>query len=283
MESGQVPPPPAGPGASVLDALERVLRPLVRLLIARSIPFPVATEVLRRLYVEVASDHFSVDGRKQTDSRVHLLTGVHRKDVRRLREARGTETTTPRKASLTSLLIARWSTLDEYRDDDGRPRPLPRSGDDGSFEALVRSLNTDIRPRVVLDEWQRLGIAAVDDDGKVHLRVEAFVPPKESEEILHYLGRNSRDHLAAAVHNVLGEGDRFFERSAAYDRLSAESVAELRELAAERGMDALRAVNRRAMALQGKDSDKPDSVHRMSFGAYFFAEQEEDAGEEKRS
>src|SRR6185503_9530426 len=100
---------------------------------------------------------------------------------------------------------------------------------------------------VVLDEWERLGIAEVDDDGRVHLRVEAFVPPRESEEILHYLGRNARDHLSAAVHNVLGEGAPFFERSASYDQLSEESVAELRELASGLGMDALRSLNRRAM------------------------------------
>jgi len=35
--------------------------------------------------VDVAVKEFPVDGKPQTDSRVTLLTGVHRKDVKRLR------------------------------------------------------------------------------------------------------------------------------------------------------------------------------------------------------
>lgn len=269
----RAPSPAESGGQGLLQALKRILRPLVRLLIVRSVPFPVAAEVLRTLYVETAADEFAVDGKRPTDSRVHLLTGVHRKDVKRLRDARHAPAVAPKKVSLTSLLIAQWTTLDEYRSDDGNPKPLPRLGRDAAtFESLVRSVNTDIRPRVVLDEWLRLGLAEVDDDGLVHLRVEAFVPPHGSEEILHYLGRNSGDHLTAAVHNVLGEGAPFLERSTSYDGLSAQSVDELRELSASRGMEALRAVNRRAMALQRRDRDRPDAVHRMSFGAYFFSE-----------
>lgn len=273
MEPGGTPSAPSARSSAVLDALRRILRPLVRLLITRSIPFPVATEVLRRLYVETAASEFSVDGKRPTDSRVHLLTGVHRKDVKRLRGERHDPASPPKKASLTSLLIAQWTTLDEYRDDEGRPLALQRAGRDSiSFESLVRSVNTDIRPRVVLDEWLRLGIASVDDDGHVHLRVEAFVPPQGSDEILHYLGRNSGDHLGAAVHNVLGEGRPFLERSTSYDGLSSESVEELRELAERHGMEALRAVNRRAMALQRRDEGRADATRRMSFGAYFFDE-----------
>lgn len=289
MDPGVPPPAPTAPPSGVLDALARILRPLVRLLIVRSIPFPVATEVLRRLYVEVASDGFSVDGKRQTDSRVHLLTGVHRKDVKRLRAERHAKDPSSRKGSrktsLTSVLIAQWTTLDEYRDEQGRPRPLPRAGRDiASFESLVRLVNTDIRPRVVLDEWERLGIADVDDEGRVNLRVEAFVPPQGSDESLLYLGRNSGDHVAAAVHNVLGEGSPFLERSAAYDALTAASVDELRELAAQRGMEALRAVNQRAMALRRRDAAKADATRRMSFGAFFFSEEKPpDEDEEKKS
>lgn len=278
------PSAPGGPGQALLDALRRLLRPLVRLMIARSVPFTVVTEILRTLYVEVAEDDFGVGTKRQTDSRIHLLTGVHRKDVRRLRAERAEATSAqPRKASLTSLLIARWTTLEEYRDENGRPRSLPRVGDDAaSFESLVRSVNTDIRPRVILDEWLRLGLATVEGDA-VHLNVEAFVPPKGSDELLFFFGRNLHDHIGSAVANVLGEGEPMLERSAAYDQLSPDSVAELRALAAERGMQALREVNTRAMALQRRDAGGSDATARMSFGAYFFAETERKQTKEPKS
>ena len=65
----------------------RLLRPLVRLFVARGITFPALTNLLRELYVNVAEYDFALPGKEQTDSRVSLLTGIHRKEVRRLRGA----------------------------------------------------------------------------------------------------------------------------------------------------------------------------------------------------
>ena len=287
-----------GPPEALLHALARMLRPIVRLLISRSIALGTVTELLKRLYVEVADDEFRVEAKRQTDSRLHLLTGVHRKDVRRLRQERDAPlAAAPRKASLTSTLIACWTTMDQYRDRKGKLLALARTAAQGaphgrgrektpSFEDLVRSVSTDIRPRAVLDEWLRLGIVEIDEEERVHLRVEAFVPPKESEDILHYLGRNTGDHLATAVENVIGSREPRLERSTSWNQLTRESVDELRTLANEHGMDALRAVNKRASALQRRDSAarrRASATHRMSFGAWFFSEDEEPGGDSSAS
>lgn len=261
----------------LIAALQRVFRPLVRLLISRSIPFPFASSLLRRVYVDVAVREFPVAGKPQTDSRITLLTGVHRKDVKRLRAQPHPALQIPRAASLTSQLIARWTTLQAYLDATGAPKPLPRLPDaeDGpSFETLVRSLNTDIRPRVVLDEWLRLGLARLDDQDRVCLNVQAFVPPKGSDEMTYYFGRNLHDHVAAAVHNMLGEQRPFFERSVHYNNLNAAAVAELTELANLRGMQVLQELNAHALRLQQQISGTPGASHRINIGLYLFTEDE---------
>src|SRR5262245_26867267 len=169
----------ASPDNGLVAALRRILRPLVRLLISRSIPFPLASNLLRTAYIDVAVEEFPVEGKRQTDSRITLLTGVHRKDVRRLRGQSHPVAGPSRAASLGTQWIARWLTLPEYLDAKGAPRPLPRSSrdpGDPSFESLVRSINRDIRPRVVLDEWQRLGIVHVDDQDRVCLDSQGFIP-----------------------------------------------------------------------------------------------------------
>ena len=76
----------AKPAAAVQQALTRVLRPLVKLMLAQGITYPAVSEVLKELFVEVADRDFRIAGKAQTDSRVSLLSGVHRKDVKRLRE-----------------------------------------------------------------------------------------------------------------------------------------------------------------------------------------------------
>jgi hypothetical protein len=262
---------------SLVGALRRIFRPLARLLIARELPFPFSSNLLRGAYVEVAVEEFPVQGKRQTDSRISLLTGVHRKDVKRLRARRRAQSPPPRAASLGSQLIARWTTLPQYCDENGAPRPLPRrptgSGAE-SFESLVRSLNTDIRPRVVLDEWLRLGIAAVDEEDRVHIETQAFIPRRGSDEIAYYFGRNLHDHLAAAVHNLLGDGQPLLERSVNYNNLSEEAVAELSEVARRRGMEVLQELNARALGLQQRDSGRPGASKRFNFGVYLFSEDE---------
>ncbi len=262
---------------SMVAALQRLLRPLVRLLIHRSIPFQFAANLLRRVYVLVAAEEFPVAGRPQTDSRITLLTGVHRKDVKRLRSEPQPNLRAPRVASLSSQLIARWTTLPEYLDEQGVPRSLPRlpaAGGGRSFESLVRSLNTDIRPRVVLDEWVRLGIARLDEQERVHLNVQAFVPVHGSDEMAYYFGRNLHDHVAAVVHNMLGQAEPFLERGVHYNNLSATAVAELTELARLRGMQVLQELNARALQFQQRDSGTPGASRRINFGVYLFSEDE---------
>ena len=52
---------------------------------AAASPFRRWRNCLRELYVNVAEHDFALEGKEQTDSRVSLLTGIHRKEVARLR------------------------------------------------------------------------------------------------------------------------------------------------------------------------------------------------------
>jgi hypothetical protein len=261
---------------SLLAALRHLLRPLVRLLVGHGITYPMLTEMLKQIYVDVADRDFALDGESPTDSRVSLLTGVHRKDVRRFRSTGPAETEAmPEAVALGAQLVSAWTTRREFVDARGRPRPLARLASQGagrSFEALVASVSKDIRPRSVLDEWLRLGVVELDAQDRVVLRTGAFVPSRGLDEKAFYLGHNVHDHLAAAVHNVLEAGPRpYLERSVHYDGLEAHSVEELAALATQAGMKALHAVNRRANECEARDQKLPTQKERITFGVYFYS------------
>jgi hypothetical protein len=268
--------PGAAPPQALVSALRRVLRPLVRLMLARGVTFPFLAELLKGLFVEVAERDFALAGKPQTASRVSLLSGVHRKDVQRLRRSAAADVDAmPAAVSLGAQLVAAWLATPRYCDRRGRPRPLARSASAGgalSFEALVARVSKDIRPRAVLDEWLRLGIVRIDGKDRVCLNAEAFVPVRGFDEKAFYFGQNCHDHAAAAVANLLDAGPPFLERSVHYDALSAESAAELAVLSARAGMAALKGVNREAMRLERGDAQRPGKRHRINFGVYFYAE-----------
>jgi hypothetical protein len=266
---------------TVTAALRKILRPLVKFLIANQITYIYLINILKSTYVEVADQDFPVEGKKQTDSRINLLTGVHRKDVKRLRSEQGSADEKPANISIGAQIIARWVGDKNLLTEDGSPRPLPLQDADefsmSSFEGLVSNIaKGDIRPRVVLDELMRLDMVELDPDHNVILKTKAFTPNQGQEEKLFFFGKNIQDHLCAGVHNLAGEQPPFFDRSVYYDELSETSVQELAELADTLGMDALIKLNERALALQTADSATTKVRHRMNFGIFNFNTQYSD-------
>ena len=271
----------AAPPRALVRALRHALRPLVKLMLTRGITFTYASELLKSLFVEVAERDFRLDGKLPTDSRVSLVSGVHRKEVSRLREVlESGEETVPEVISLGAQVVAQWMGAAPYVDEAGQPRPLARFASEGaelSFEALVARVNRDIRPRVVLDEWLRLGVVDIDDEGRIRLHAGAFVPTKGFDEMSFYFGHNVHDHAAAAAHNLAGGDPPFMERSVHYDGLSADAVGQLARQASTLGMETLVAVNKNALSLTKRGGSTSLPRQRMTFGVYFYAEESDEA------
>jgi hypothetical protein len=265
----------------MLNALRRVLAPVARLMLAEGMTLPLAIEFLKREFVHAAQRHFRLDDKPMTDSRISLLTGVHRKDTRRLRELPGLETALPKKLSLGAQLVGRWVTQKPWIDSKGKPKRLPRLSSAGkavSFDALVASVSRDIRPRSVLDEWVRLNVVTVNQADEVVLNTAAFVPGEGTEEKLHYLGLNLGDHAETACGNVLGAQPPRFDRSVHHDGLTTEQVAQLRTRANELGMIMLQTLHAEAEAMKSAPANKLKPTHRMTCGIFWFDDADAPSG-----
>ena len=273
MNDTAIPPRPGEPPTALTRAITRLMRPLVKVLISNGMTFPVFSKLLKEVYVDVAARQFPIPGKPQTDSRINLLTGVHRKDIRTFRESEAKGLPPSPKVSRNARMIAIWTGAPDYLDDRGRPKPLARHKSDNaksSFETLVESISKDIRARAVLDEWLRQKLVTVDDNDQVHLNSAAFVPSEDFEDLAFYFGRNLRDHIASAGHNMSGAEPAMLERAVYYEGLTAGSVATLNAMARETGSNALIALNKKAYALAEIDKSDPDATHRISFGVYFY-------------
>ncbi len=261
-------PPPA-----VSGALRQVLRPLVRLLLDHGIGLPVLVDLLKEIYVNVAERDFPSKRRAQSDSRVSVMTGVHRKDVRRLRRQTAPVQPAPPSMLVGGQLLARWTGHRDYLDARGKPLKLARLRRDGgarSFEALAETVSRDVGPRAMLDELIRLGIARLEKGDRVSLSPAAFAPRPDVDESAFTFGKNLHDHLAAVAHNLRGDAQPFLERSVHYSNLSAEAVAELAKLAEQVAMKGLHQVSRRAMSLKRRGRGAQCSMH-MNFGVFFYS------------
>lgn len=275
----------------LLIALRRILKPLVRLLLEHDVKYTMVLEELKRTYVSVADEEFKLGDKPQTDSRITLLTGVHRKDVRRIRDEVVSTYPEPRRLSLSAQIVGIWLRNPAYLDSNGQPLPLPRlasSGGENSFESLVAKISKDFRARPVLDEWLNLGVVKLDEQDRVHLNIQAFIPNQNLEEKLGYLSMNIHDHLAATVNNLSLKRPPFLERCVNYQGLTQENIDILHEAAKESGMQAITSLNRLAVALKAGQKNHHETqtgapLNRMNFGVYFYSSADDKTRPESES
>jgi hypothetical protein len=263
-------------GSAVRDALARILRPIARLMIHRGVPLGEVVALLKAALVDVAEREAALPGKRLTDSRISLVTGVHRKDVSALRQNRRPESKP--HANLAATVVGRWMG-DPDLQQEGAPARLYRSAADGapSFEALVSTISSDVRPRTVLDELEMLGAVAPDpvDPRRLVLLVDAVAPSGEAAAALAFFAANLGDHAEAATRNLAARegGLRFLERAVFYNRMPSDGLDAIEARCRRDALALLSALNADALAAQ--DSTKGEARERFRFGVYFYREVDE--------
>lgn len=268
--------------AIVLASALHVLRPLARLLLRNGVAYPAFAAAMKKVFLEAAQDELQGTGKKATDSALSLMSGVHRRDVRnlgRLAEPAAEDGPAETPLSMASQVAARWLSQADCLDDEGQPRALPRSsssssnGDAPHFDALVAGISSDVRPRAVLDELVRLGMAEESGDGQVRLLAAGFVPRQGFAEMARLMQDNLHDHLAAASLNLQG-GHNYLEQAVFVDQLSEESAQRLHAVAARAWRQAFKTVMTEAQARYDHDQHNTppgERNRRARFGSYFYA------------
>lgn len=269
-----------------MAAVARLLRPLVRILLAHGMAFDAFTEVAKRVYVDVAMKEFAIPGRKQTTSRVSVLTGLTRKEVQRLLIGDAdSETTVFERYHRAARVISGWVRDKKFRTARGAPQVLAFEGGSKSFTELVRRYSGDMPARAVLDELLRVGAVQRLARGRVRLIARAYVPRSSALDKIGILGTDVADLIHTVDHNLdRGESDPRFQRKVMYDNLPADVIKEFRRLSAA---EAQRLLERLDGWLAGHDRDVRRDVKgagrvRAGIGIYYFEENLQGGSEEIR-
>jgi hypothetical protein len=163
---------------SALTACRRWLRPVARWLLRSGVTWKEFAEVSRSVFVLTAREEFGIRGRPTNVSRVALLTGMSRRDVRRVE----TESHAPPAAATedalnhASRVLTGWHLDAEFLDPDGRPRVLPADGPGGTFAQLLRRFAGDIPTTALIKELLKSGSVERLDDGSYRALRRYYMP-----------------------------------------------------------------------------------------------------------
>src|SRR5690606_27788806 len=150
----------------ILDALLTALRPIARALLRAGIGFREFDEIAKTAFVDVATRDYGLRGRPTNISRVAVMTGLTRKEVRRLRDkSEAGQGTSVVRATPMATILHRWFTETEFLDASGKPAVLPFDGPGVTFSTLVRKYGGDIPPGAMRTELKRIGAVEESETG----------------------------------------------------------------------------------------------------------------------
>jgi len=254
----------------VLEAVRRVVQPLVRLLVDEGIGYQTFMAQMKPVFIEQALAEVLQRGEKDTDSAISLRSGIHRKEVSawRLNPTPGKKAT---KRSIPAEVFARWLSDPTCCSASGVLTSLPRTGPAPSFESLSRSVNQDVHPLSVLNELIRLGLAKLEPgsqgEERVCLQSTGFVPQHDQTALLGLFVDNLSAHLETATRNLMADGPAQLEQAAYAGGLTEASAQALASLSRDLWADMLRNFLTEARRLHAQDGGMGTRLVRL--GAYF--------------
>ncbi len=209
-------------------ALAKLLKPLIKVLLRNGMPFGEFTDIAKQMYIEVAYDDFSLSGRKQSASRVSVITGINRKDVAQAikRSSELPSATTGLNRNRAFRIVNGWILDERFTDEDGNPMALNLVDEPPSFNQLVKEYSVDVSVRVLMDELIRAGTVRKNtSDNTVSLLNNSYVPNLDSIEQLRIFGDATYDLLSTIDHNLQPEHTKKqIQRTVSYDSIDVSKL-----------------------------------------------------------
>lgn len=261
---------------ALFSAVQKLMRPLVRILIRNGVAYGALAELIRKVYVDVAYDEFSPEEKKQTISRVSALTGLTRKEVKRLVETEQTDSTSSQERYNRAVrVIGGWLKDKRFQDGNGKPAELPVEGKRKSFTLLVKDYSGDIPTRAMLSMLEEAGSAKIVK-GRVRLVRHAYVPGGDAVEMIRILGTDVAELISTIDHNLTADQDNLlFQRKVSYDNINPDSLIKLKKMSFKKAQTLLEQLDRQYAGNElDEDGDRGKTI---SMGIYFY---EKDLSEE---
>lgn len=268
---------------TLLRAYQVLLGPLVRILLRHGISYAEFSEIAKAVYVEVALKDFKVAGRKATRTRVAVMTGLTRKEVKRVIDEAVKDRYEPKsKFSRLGRVLVGWHTDTDFTGPYGLPLELQyetNNPGEPTFAELVKRHSGDMSPRSILDELIRVGAVRETDAGWYRVLRREYITDAQGRDTFERTGFIVRNFINTVDFNMTktapGKG-RFERHVFPADGLRAEDVPRFDNFLRERCQALLEELDNWLAKLPIPDANKGDEVIHTGVGVYHYMTNEAD-------
>lgn len=252
------------------NACQALLRPIAAVLLRGGMTWREFSDLSKSVFVSVATSEFGIRGRPTNVSRVSILTGISRKEVKRQREL-SEDNRSPASAKTTDAtrLLSGWHQDDSYLDGNGSPVALSLSGPATTFKTLFAKYGGDTPEQTMVKELVSAGSAELRADGKLVAKRRYHMPANLDVGNLQFFGSNLFDHAKTLSNNLADDGrPKRFEGFAVDVRVNPEVAKKFHSFVNQRGQEFLEEIDDWLAGHYVDPADTTTSPIRLGLGVY---------------
>ena len=191
---------------AILIAIIRILRPLIKIFLRNGISYGTFSDIAKWLFIDISMKNFIIEGRKQSISRVSIITGINRKEVKRVLHF-SKPVDCAERYNRASRVIAGWQKDKDFLTKSGKPAVLPFSGKGATFQNLVKRYSGDIPVRAILDELSRTNAVVQTKTNCIRLLTAHHSFERDEITKIKNLGAEVGQLISSLGHNI-GSNER---------------------------------------------------------------------------
>ena len=267
---------------SVSAALRKLMTPVVKMMLRNGVSYRQFTDLCKSLFVSVAADNFGIRGRPTNVSRIALLTGIDRKEIKRLKDQMQDSSQieqTQQQHNRVTRVLSGWYQDAEFLDPKGQPKILPVSGDQHSFASLAKRFAGDVPASALLKELLRVKVVESLQGDRVKVLRREFIPEQADPAALLRAGVVLHDLGETICHNLYestGKRPPIFERRASNPYIDPKKMADFQRFVDAEGQAFLERIDdwltQNEMSEENRQTRQP---MRLGVGTFVFREQDE--------
>ncbi len=150
-------------------SLFSIFKPIARTLLSEGVNWKSVVDLLKTAFVQAAIEDFGRNGKPASRSRASQITGLSRREVRRLLDQPAVAPQISKYYGANeSEVLAHWFSREEFLDDEGLPLDLEFGPGPLSFSELVSIALGSQNPADIFNRLVQSGCIEMTDEGKVH-------------------------------------------------------------------------------------------------------------------
>ena len=256
-------------------ACRRMLRPIASLLLRFGMTWKEFSGLSKSVFVQAATDEFGINGRPTNVSRVSILTGIARKEVKRQRDLiEANEPPVGRKTTDATRLLSGWHQDPEFIDASSGPQLLTEKGQSPSFEGLFSRYGGDIAMPTMIKELIKTGAMERLESGEFRVLMRYYQPALADIEGLQFAVDRIHDVIRTMNNDIFvneSNGPRF-AGFAANDHIPVAIIPAFRDYLDKRGQEFLEEID--DWLTEHADIGSPPSTNTARVGISLFATEE---------